>query len=311
LNRQVLTSAVFNFVLNIKTRKMKTSLNKLIFEYQLEINYNVEEHQKLFSGLSKLDFYTHGFSRGSLNVISARKGNGLSTFLNTLLKEIALQTTIITKERPIDFLNNYLSHNCVIIKPKIQGKFFAKHEVNHLNESIKEFQNLPIFIKKKKKLSLDFLESYLSKNEDIDCVCIENLDAFLEKEKILFKSLKKIAIKYNVILVCFFELNQVHEIRPYSDLKPSINDFKKKFTKKSTLKNINNLIFIWRPEFYQRTKFDKTSESTEGKGELIVCKKNEEQKNMIVKFSGMKNLFSDLEDYENLNWVEKLKVLNS
>jgi hypothetical protein len=32
---------------------------------------------------------------------------------------------------------------------------------------------------------------------------------------------------------------------------------------------------------------------------------------MVVVFSGRKNIFSDLENYENLNWVEKLKVLNS
>ncbi len=290
---------------------MTTSLNKLIFEYQLEINYNTEENQKLFSGLSKLDIYTHGFSRGGLNVICARKGNGLPAFLNTLLKEIALQTTIITKQSLVDFLNNYMSHNCNIIKPKVQGKFFEEHELIYLNKSIKGFQNLPVFIKKKKKLSLDFLESYLSKNEDIDCVFIENLDAFLEKEKILFKSLKKIAEKYNVILVCFCELKQVDESKPYSEIKPSINDFRKKFPQKSTLRKINNLIFTWRPEFYQLSKFNKTRETTESKAEIIVYNKSGEQKNMIVKFSGMKSLFSDLEDYENLNWTEKLKVLNS
>ena len=56
----------------MKTKNM-TSLNKLIFEYQLEINCNTDENQKMYSGLSKLDFNTKGFSRGSVNVIAARK----------------------------------------------------------------------------------------------------------------------------------------------------------------------------------------------------------------------------------------------
>lgn len=289
---------------------MGTSLNKLIFEYQLEVNFKSEENLKLFSGLSKLDFFTHGFNEGSLNIIAARKGNGLQTFRNTLLNNLELQTTIFLKKNETQFLYSFLSSTSSIMMPKIHGKFFEQHELNHLNKSIKEISSLPIFIKKKKKLSLDFLINYLSKNEDSQCVIIEDLDSFLEKEKILFSGLKKIAKKYNVILVCFLELNPIDLKEQYLKIKPNIKDFKNKFPLKSTLKSIDNLIFSFRPEFYEINFFNKTKIKTENKAELDVFKNNNESKNMIVKFSGVKNIFSDLEDYEDLNWVEKLKVLN-
>ena len=110
---------------------MKTSFNNLIFEYQLEINYNTEEIQKLYTGLSKLDFTTNGFSRGSLNIIAARQGNGITSFKNTLLNELKLKTTIISKSNANKFLYSLLSYKSGISKQKIQHKFFQEHEFVH------------------------------------------------------------------------------------------------------------------------------------------------------------------------------------
>ena len=290
---------------------MKTSLNNLIFEYQLEINHNTEENQKLYTGLSKLDFITQGFSRGSLNIIAARQGNGITSFKNTLLNELVLKTTIISKKKVHHFLHSFLSYKSGVSRAKVAHKVFLDNEFIHLNNSFKEIQNFPIFIKKKKKLTLDFLESYLNKNEEIDCLIIENLDSFLEKEKILFKGLKKIAQKNNIVLVCFHELEKLKSGASL-DVKPSICDFTKTFSLATTIKLIDNFVCIWRPEFYNIPRFHKTKKSTEGKAEISIYIKEEQMpKNIIVGFSGMKNIFSDLENYENLNWVEKLKVLNS
>jgi replicative DNA helicase len=290
---------------------MKTSLNNLIFEYQLEINYNTEENQKLYTDLSKLDFVTNGFSRGSLNIVSARKGNGISSFKNTLLNKLKLKTTIISKSNVNKFLHSLLSYKSGVSKAKISHKVFSDNDFIYVNKSFKEIQNLPIFIKKKKKLTLGFLDSYLKKNEEIDCLLIENLDSFLEKEKILFKGLKELAKKKNVVLICFYELEEVASCNPYLEINPSISDFKNSFSLKKTLNNIDNLIFIFRPEFYNIPNFYKTKEATEGKAVISIYRKEEELKEIIVGFSGRKNIFSDLENYEHLNWVEKLKVLNS
>ena len=290
---------------------MNTSLNNLIFEYQLEINYNTEENQKLYSGLSKLDFVTQGFSRGGLNIISARQGNGLTAFKNTLLNELKLKTIIISKNNANKFLHSLLSYKSGVSKQKIQHKFFQEREFMHLNKSFKEIQNLPIFIKKKKKLTLDFLKSYLLNNEAVDCLIIEDLDSFLEKEKILFKGLKKIAKKNNIVLVCFYELEKL-KLGASLDVKPSICNFTKTFFLPNTMKAIDNFVCIWRPEFYNIPRFHKMKKSTGGKAEISIYKKEEQiPKNIIVGFSGRKNIFYDLENYENLNWVEKLKVLNS
>tara|TARA_B100000809_G_C15033638_1_gene492915 strand:+ start:170 stop:1045 length:876 start_codon:yes stop_codon:yes gene_type:complete len=291
---------------------MKTSLNNLIFEYQLEINYNTEENQKLYTGLSKLDFATNGFSRGSLNIIAARQGNGITSFKNTLLNELKLKTIIISKNNANKFLHSLLSHKSGVSKQKIQHKFFQEGEFMHLNESFNEIQNLPIFIKKKKKLTLDFLKAYLLNNEVVDCLIIEDLDSFLEKEKILFKGLKELAQKNNIVLICFYELKEVASCNPYLEINPSISDFKNSFSLPNTMKVIDNFVCIWRPELYNIPRFHKTKKSTGGKAEISIYKKEEQiPKNIIVGFSGRKNIFYDLENYENLNWVEKLKVLNS
>jgi len=290
---------------------MKTSLNTLIFEYQLELNYNTQENQKLYTGLSKLDFATNGFSRGSLTMIAARQGNGLTTFKNTLLKDLKLKTIIISKNSANKFLHSLLSYKSGVSKQKIQHKFFQEGDFMHLNTSFKEIQNLPIFIKKKKKLTLDFLKAYLLNTEVVDCLIIEDLDSFLEKEKILFKGLKALAKKQNIVLICFYELEKL-ELESSLEVKPSICDFTKTFSLATTLKAIDNFLCIWRPSFYGVPCFYKTKESTQGKAEIRIYRKEESRpKNIIVGFSGRKNSFFDLENYENLNWVEKLKVLNS
>ena len=96
------------------------------------------------------------------------------------------------------------------------------------------------------------------------------------------------------------------------DVKPSICDFTKTFSLATTIKSIDYFVCIWRPEFYNIPHFHKTKESTEGKAEISIYRKGEPMpENMVVRFCGRKNIFSDLESYENLNWVEKLKVLNS
>jgi replicative DNA helicase len=287
---------------------MKTSLNKLIFEYQLEINHNPDENQKTYSGLSKLDFNTQGFSRGTVNIIAARKGNAMMAFKNQLLSSSIFKTTIISKKNVNNFMYSLLSHKSCISEKKIAHKFFQEHELMQLNKSLGELQNLPVYIKKKKKLTLDYLEYYLEKHNEIESIIIKDLGAFIEKEVLILTGLKQLAKKYNILLFAFYELSSVNKDKSYKEIQPNFKEFNQKFSLKKTNKNIDNLILIFRPELYNINHFCGTEISTENKAEFIIYTKNKERKSILVGFCGAKSIFYDI-GIDESNWVQRLKSL--
>ncbi len=227
------------------------------------------------------------------------------------MHDLNLNTLLISQIKKQEFLYSFLSSKSGVSKTKLKFKFFLEHELNHLNNTFKETQNSPIFFKKKKRINLKYLEVLLNKNTDLDCVILEDLTSFEEKEEVLFKGLKKIAKKHNIVFVCFFELKRLENHESYCTLKPKMNDFTDQYPLKSNLKHIDNIVFSWRPEYYGIESFKKPKTSSESKGEIIVYRKEHSKRSFIVSFKGGNNMFKDLKDYNELNWVEKLKALNT
>lgn len=305
---------------------MPKTIKQLIKNYKKEIKQIVpNKSTKVLTGLSKVDFLTEGFKKGTLNLVCARKGNGLKAFRNNLLNHNDFETLIFCKEKEEEFFYSYLSNKTTLLHKKISEKDLQTHEKDHLLKSFNDLKNKKFYIKTKKNLSVRCIEKYLKKNETIEFILIENLEAFIKKKSYLLKKLKRIARKYNISIIAFYTLSEVNNRKSYKEIQPNLSELEINFqlqSKKLKLTEsieiecvhfeffhlVDTIILLFRPEFYNIDKFYKSQEKTDNKAEVTLFSKNFESKNLIVGFNGLKSEFIDfIEDKEPKYWLEKLK----
>lgn len=112
----------------------------------------------------------------------------------------------------------------------------------------------------------------------------------------------------------------------YLELKSSLEDLKKElvlddktieedgvvkniFPIQKVLNKIDNLLFLFRPEFYKIKKFYKTDISTEHKIEITLHNKSINYESLTFGFSGVYNKIYSLSEKDgiSLSWLDKLK----
>lgn len=309
---------------------MPKTIKKLILDYRQEIEKTEpNDSNKIFIGLSKVDYFTGGLQKGTLHIIAGRNGNAPTAFRNNLLEKNSLKTLVFCNKKEEDFLYSYLSHVSGLTVKKLSRKNLESHEKTHLFQFVDNLSTTELFIKAKRKLTIKYIENYLMKNGSIEFILIENLDKFIEKKFFLLQSLEKISKKFNVLIVVFYKLREVKSHFPYKKLQPTVEEIydefqlensttdkytSTKFESKTSyvLKLLDCIFLIFRPEYYNIEKFHQINVSTKNKAIISIYSKKFTLKNNIVGFNGHKPKFFDLDDdWIKSNWLEKLKIYAS
>lgn len=306
---------------------MSKTAKQLFLEYQKDIsilddNTLVQENEfpkDLEKLLSKI-------KKKTLTVVCARPCNGLSAFKNTLLEQNKTKTLILSKNEVETSFYRYLSHITGLLFKKISEKELYNHQLIHVLNKTKTDLNNKIIFAYQNKFSSEYLLKELIKHPNTGVLIIEDLHQFIEKNIYLIKQLKKIAKQFKIKIIALYELEDVAVESSYLELKPSLEDLKKElvlqdktveengivktiFPIQNVLNKIDNLLFLFRPEFYEIKTFYKSDTSTEHKIEIAVHNKSIYYESFIFGFSGGYNKIYDLyeEEGKRFSWLDKLR----
>lgn len=306
---------------------MTKTAKQLFFEYQKDINIlddnTLIQENESFKELEKL---LSNIKKKSLTVVCARSCNGLSAFKNTLLGQSKVKTLILSKNEIETSFYRYLSNLTGLLFKKISEKELYNHELNYVLKKTKTDLNNKIIFAYQNKFSLEYLLKELIKHPNVGILIIEDLHQFIEKNIYLIKQLKKIAKQFKIKIIALYELEDVPAKSSYLELKSSLEDLKKElvlqdktveengivktiFPIQKVLNKIDNLLFLFRPEFYEIKKFHKTDTSTGHKIEITVHNKSINYESFIFGFSAGYNKIYDLseKDGKRLSWLDKLR----
>ena len=255
---------------SLKTFNFEASKNNVIKNTIEKHNGTGDESIKTL--IRKIDNYTGGFRRKSLNVIGARPGAGKSGLAIQLahnfsekqnFKTLIFSLEMSESENIERLLANHLSlttkdryTNFEIIK----GFINDKEKLNSFVEGAEKFTNNRIFIYDN-IFNIDNIRAKtieLVKSKSIDVVIIDHLHIIKSHEQneidrltAISGKLKVLAKECNVPVICLAQLNR--EVEKRTDKKPILSDLR---GSGSIEQDSDTVSFIYRPYYYDQENSD-------------------------------------------------------
>ena len=279
------------------------------FEYYLKkIGVNVEKgkcsvnsYKFLKSGLREFDRHTSGWKIGSLNIVAAHNGMGISAFLLTIIRNTAVLNNqgiamFSFDQSSVNYANRIIASETGISSLKLNEKKLEEHEFIHLESKVTPLIEAPIFIDDSFPLTVICVKNKirkLIKKKGIKLVLIDSLEQIIGQKEQVLEDLNHLArdLKIPIVVVYALPLSWVDGLSTAK--RPSSMSFLKKFSRVCYDDFIETLTFIYRPEYYGITKWEDNT-SCEGQVELICYGDNFSKKEIRLKYVGHLARFMDL-----------------
>lgn len=237
------------------------------------------------SGFTELDRNTHGWQPSDLVIIAARPAMGKTAFVLSMAKNIAVDQKIplaifSLEMSGVQLMYRMLSCQAELESEKLKTGQLTEQEWIHLRNSAKVLSNSPIYIDDTAGLSILELRSkcrMLKNKYDIKMVIVDYLQLMTagadmrgnreQEVSMISRQLKIIAKELNITMIALSQLNRGLESR--QDKKPILSDLRESG---SIEQDADMVIFIHRPEVYNKSGVDGNGLSQKGLAEIIIAK---------------------------------------
>lgn len=231
--------------------------------------------KNITSGFFAIDNIIQGFHSGELITIAVRPGIGKTSFLISMINNIAICENhacgIFSLERPANKIIQRLMQSTTGMNlEKINNGELTDIENNHVRSVVNSINNSNIFISDKPGISTDTIAEKvkLMKKEGVEIIFIDYLELLHSNNSFdecdesdlcaVMTDLKKIAKESGLPIVLFSQLK-----------KPIIYKNKYKYTPDYINDNCDTLIFLNRPSYYHINQIDNLPED---EAEITIAK---------------------------------------
>ncbi|WP_185877787.1 replicative DNA helicase [Blattabacterium cuenoti] len=280
------------------------------------------------SGFHKLDYITSGWQSSDLIIIASRPGMGKTTFMLSMVRNIAVKQKIPVvifslEMSSIQLMTKLISSETQISSEKIKKAHLLKSEWNSLIDKTERLKNSPIFIDDTPSLDIFDLRAksrHLISKYNIKLILVDYIQLiglrsgskFKNREQeisIISRNLKSISKELNVPIIALSQLSRAVETRGGSK-RPLLSDLRESG---AIEQDADIVIFIYRPEYYGFKIWDyndKKNDSCIGEAEIIISKhRNGGLGRFRLKFISDQSKFINIEEKKNISliWEEDYK----
>jgi len=248
---------------------MKQTLN----EKHLNPTNNIPK-TSITTGFNAINKITKGFHKGELATIAVRPGIGKTSFLISMINNVALcechSVGVFSLERKSHkLLKRLIQSTTGISMDKINDGTITDVEHNHVRSLVNSISKSNLIFEDQAGMSTDTLadKAKQMQKQGVEIIFIDYLELLhtnnenenCEDDKcVIMKELHQLAKDINIPIVLFSQLQ-----------KPIIYKNKFKYTPDFVNDNTDTLIFLNRPSYYHINQIDKVSEDV---AEITVAK---------------------------------------
>ncbi len=240
-------------------------MQQILNPHYLNNSINLPQNN-ITSGFRAIDAITNGFQNGELVTIAVRPGIGKTSFMLSMVNNIALNNNyacgIFSLERKSQKLvQRIIQSNTGINLDKINSEKITEIEKNHVNTLAATLNKATILFDDQVGISTDTLaeKAKQMKNAGAKIIFVDNLELIHSNNSIdkcedsdlcaTITDLQQLAKELNIPIVLFSILK-----------KPIIYKNKYKYTPDYVNENSSTLIFLNRPSYYHINQIDKAPE---------------------------------------------------
>ena len=273
------------------------------------------------SGFHALDKITSGWESPDLIFIAARPAMGLSAFVLSMAKNIAVDrgipTAIFSLEMSnVQLVNRLIMNVCELEGDKIKTGKMSKEDKLRLNTKINIMKGKPLYMDDTPSLSIYELRSKARKlvNEHgvkliiIDYLQLMNAQgsSFGSREQevsIISRGLKGLAKELDIPIIALSQLNRGVEARTGIEGKtPQLSDLRESG---AIEQDADMVCFIHRPEYYRIFNDEKSGKDLRGLAQIIVAKhRNGATDSIWLRFRGKYAKFQNEDDAFDSNELD-------
>jgi len=267
-----------NTLESTQTKGVFASVQELMSQ-TLNPNYLIPKNSipdnSITTGFHSIDKVTKGFKAGELITIAVRPGIGKTSFLISMINNIALSEShgvgIFSAERKgKQFMKRLIQSTSGISMAKINKEELNDIERNHVKSIINSINNSKIIIDDQAGISTDTIaeKAKLMVEAGAEIIFVDylellhsnNTESTCEEDDLcnVVIDLKKIAADVNVPIVLFTQLKQ-----------PKQYDNKYKYTPSYVNRNTDTLLFLNRPSYYHINQIEHKADDT---AEITIAK---------------------------------------
>ncbi len=265
--------------------------------------------QGITSSLHELDQVTGGWMPSDLIIVAGRPGmgkSGAALVFAGASAETGNPVAIFTlemegKQNAIRFI----SQKTGIGIKNIRHHKLSENQKNEMESKSIPLSNLPIYIDDSSELSIRDLKSKclkLKREKGIKMVIIDYLQLMNDGGKSknnreqevsnISKGLKIMAKELDLPVIALSQLNRSVEKSGKKHSRPQLSDLR---DSGALEQDADMVIFIYRPEYYDKDAVDENSNSLKGVAEFIVAKqRNGDTDKVMTKFTSYTTNFSNL-----------------
>jgi replicative DNA helicase len=309
--------SIFQEHMQRDSKELKEAMKSALEELQERHNNN-EAYMGVPSGLKDIDHITGGWQRSHLVIMAARPGMGKTSLVLTIARNAAIdfqkKVALFSLEMPA----NQLVHRLMSIESKIESDRISKGQLTelewkHLITSTTKLYSSNLILDDTPALSIFDLRAKcrrLKKKHNIDMVIIDYLQLMRgssENDKkggnreqeisAISRSLKALAKELDIPIIALSQLSRQVEQRGGSK-KPILSDLRESG---SIEQDADQVLFIYRPEYYGLAEFDDESHTpAQGLAEIMFAKNRHGQTSTVrVRFISKNAAFADADMFES------------
>jgi replicative DNA helicase len=306
------------------TSKDPTQINSVLIEAigKLKERVNIAKENKIQgvqTGFRKLDDLTGGWQKSDLIIVAGRPGMGKTAFTLAL----ARNASVMDKKSVAFFslemsthqiLQRMISMESEIDQTKIQRGTLTPAEIEQITTKIGSLNKASLFIDDTAGLSvMDFRKKVrkIKREKGLDLIIVDYLQLMTanvgdgrgksitnREQEIAFisRSLKAIAKELEIPVIALAQLSRQAEQRGSGKkgARPMLSDLRESG---SIEQDADMVIFLYRPEYYDKEAVDEEGNSLKGIAEIIVEKhRNGETDTVKARFIGQYVKYADYDE---------------
>ncbi|MBK6834261.1 MAG: DnaB-like helicase C-terminal domain-containing protein [Bacteroidetes bacterium] len=236
------------------------------------------------SGYKDFDKELSGWRKGELVVIGARPGMGKTQLMIDMAVRLASQDVncgvVSLEQNKTAIGSKFVSNISSISQQQVVKGIFNPAEKEQVRAALVKLKTLPIWVVDQHQSSITLILErckQLITEQKVEVLFLDYVQLIgtihrrqnRETELALItRSLKRLAVEYNVVIIVLSQLSRSVETRASGSKRPMLSDLRESG---AIEQDADKVIFLYRPEYYGLTE-DENGNSTKGFAELIVAK---------------------------------------
>ena len=277
---------------------------------------NYEMFQKLASderdqyvgiptGISDLDAVTSGLNRSDLIIVGARPGMGKTSFALNVARNVAMQGRVVAffnlEMSREQMVNRLLSSEARVSSQKLRTGNLTGDEWSRIAAAGSALCQAPIYLDDTASITVPEMKARLRRVPDLGFVVIDYLqlmhsakrtDNRVQEVSEITRSLKIMAKELNVPIMVCAQLSRGTEKQ--ANHRPALADLRESG---SIEQDADQVLFLFRPEYYSNNDQDPTAAAPASIAEVIVAKnRHGELRTVELAWAGEFTQFTSLDN---------------